>query len=70
MTAQQSINRDLAWSQPGALYGYCPKCGQPGEMRERIDGAGKDRCQRKHVYLSTSALDKAKLITMAAENKG
>lgn len=39
---------------PGALYGYCPKCGAPGEMRQgRPDG--NDRCQRKHSYPSREA---------------
>ncbi len=36
----------------GALWGYCPKCGAPGEMR---NGEGKDRCQRKHYYPSIEA---------------
>lgn len=37
----------------GALYGYCPLCGQPGELRNAR--TGKDRCQRKHTYLSIEA---------------
>ncbi len=48
--------RKIVWRAPGALYGYCPKCGAPGEMRERNDGKGKDRCQRKHTYATTLAV--------------
>ena len=49
-------NPNIVWNAPGALYGFCPKCGAPGEMRESIDGAGKDRCQRKHTYPSAQAV--------------
>lgn len=40
---------------PGALYGYCPRCGAPGEMRERRP-YGDDRCQKGHKYPSREAL--------------
>lgn len=35
-------------------YGYCPKCGAPGVMRERIDD-GNDRCARNCTYPSRDA---------------
>lgn len=41
----------------GALYGYCPRCGAPGEMR---DDRGYDRCQNKHNYKSVEALAERK----------
>lgn len=50
------LNRDIVWFAPGAVYGYCPKCGAAGEMREKTDGTGKDRCERKHVYPSAEAV--------------
>lgn len=45
---------------PGAMYGYCPKCGAPGEMRTRGPN-GTDRCQRKHTYPSIEAVAAAHL---------
>lgn len=57
----KTMNRDIVWNALGALYGYCPRCGAPGEMRESIDGTGRDRCQRKHYYKSTEAVRSANL---------
>jgi hypothetical protein len=57
----KTMNRSIAWNAVGALYGFCPRCGAPGEMRESIDGTGKDRCQRKHYYKSTEAVMSANL---------
>lgn len=37
------------------LYGYCPKCGAPGKMRERRLN-GNDICQNGHTYPSASAV--------------
>lgn len=37
------------------LYGFCPVCGAPGEMRERRPD-GDDECKNGHRYKSTSAL--------------
>lgn len=42
---------------PGAVYGYCPQCGAPGEMRERRPN-GNDRCQRGHKYPSVKATER------------
>lgn len=42
---------------PGALYGYCPRCGAPGEMRERRPN-GDDRCQSGHKYPSATATER------------
>ena len=39
---------------PGALYGYCPKCGAPGERRT-YEG---DRCQQWHKYPSNEATER------------
>lgn len=41
---------------PGALYGYCPRCGSPGEYRDHKKW--KDRCQEDHVYDSMAATEK------------
>lgn len=38
-----------------AVYGYCPKCGAPGVMRERRLN-GNDTCEKGHVYPSASAV--------------
>lgn len=37
----------------GAVYGFCPRCGAPGEMR---DHKGRDRCQNGHSYTSLEAV--------------
>lgn len=37
-----------------ALYGYCPRCGARGQMRERRPN-GDDRCENGHVYPSATA---------------
>lgn len=37
-----------------APYGYCPRCGAPGEERERRPG-GNDHCINGHVYPSRDA---------------
>jgi hypothetical protein len=46
---------------PGALWGYCPRCGAPGEFRAKpVDGKwGKDRCQNGHQYPSLEAVARA-----------
>lgn len=36
-------------------YGYCPKCGAPGKLRERRLN-GDDICENQHRYPSASAL--------------
>lgn len=58
--AEDPRARPVLYAQ-GALYGYCPTCGAPGEWRERPPGdpPGRDRCQRKHVYPSMDALSMA-----------
>lgn len=38
------------------VYGYCPKCGAPGVMRER-QPFGDDVCENGHQYPSKSALE-------------
>lgn len=40
---------------PGAMYGYCPRCGSPVEMRERRPN-GNDRCQNQHTYPSIESV--------------
>lgn len=42
---------------PGALYGYCPRCGAPGVSRlAPTEGADKrDMCQQGHKYPSGEA---------------
>lgn len=67
---------------PGAMFGYCPKCSAPVEMREITSGGppwGKDRCQGKHMFPSMQALPaplvkpdtsyKAKVIPKRGRNK-
>jgi hypothetical protein len=63
-------NKALAWNQLGALYGYCPRCGAPGEMREAIDGSGRDRCQNKHSYKSIEAVSKDSIAQSKRGNDG
>jgi len=41
----------VVWYAKGALYGFCPRCGEPGEMRSD----GRDRCFRKHRYPSVES---------------
>lgn len=36
-------------------YGYCPKCGSPGRIRERRPN-GNDRCENGHTYPSREAV--------------
>jgi hypothetical protein len=38
-----------------SVYGYCPRCGAPGVMRERRPN-GNDRCEEGHTYPSAQAL--------------
>lgn len=56
VSGHKTINRNIVWDALGAVYGYCPRCGAAGEMRESIDGTGNDRCQNKHRYKSMEAL--------------
>jgi len=47
------------WAQkevPKDEYGYCPKCGAPGVLRERRPH-GDDICRFNHKYPSKDALD-------------
>ena len=39
----------------GPSYGFCPKCGAAGKMRERRPN-GDDKCEAGHVYLSRDSL--------------
>lgn len=36
------------------IYGYCPTCGEPGELRERRPN-GNDTCEAGHTYPSAEA---------------
>jgi N12 class adenine-specific DNA methylase len=47
----------FAWDETAPAYGYCPKCGAPGKMRERRFG-GDDTCEQGHVYPSADATQK------------
>lgn len=38
-----------------APYGFCPKCGKPGRLRERRPN-GNDVCEGDHVYPSAEAI--------------
>mgnify|MGYP000965465182 CR=1 FL=1 len=45
-----------AWLEELASpYGYCPKCGARGVLRERCLN-GNDTCQNSHVYPSREAV--------------
>ena len=49
-------------------YGYCPKCGAPGKLRERRPN-GNDTCQRGHSYPSKDALPSPPSDTEEVERK-
>lgn len=47
--------------KPGDAYGFCPKCGAPGIMRERRPN-GNDRCANGHEYPSREAVRPAAIV--------
>jgi hypothetical protein len=58
---------------PGAMFGFCPKCSAPVEMREITTGGppwGKDRCQNKHVFPSMQAMARPLVAPVAPKKKG
>ena len=49
---RRAIEQAKEQELPAAVYGYCPKCGAKGVMRERRPN-GNDTCANGHVYPSS-----------------
>lgn len=60
ITASMVVDKDGNPVTDFPAYGYCPKCGSPGESRERRPD-GNDTCLKGCVYPSKSAVNKNSL---------